>query len=110
MAQSGMEILVRAAKKGANPRGRNKRAVWLINPRPYRGAHFATYPEELCESPIDAGCPPGGVVLDCFFGTGTSGLVALKQDKDFVGIELNPDYIKMAVQRLDPFMPVILAE
>jgi site-specific DNA-methyltransferase (adenine-specific) len=50
------------------------------------------------------------VVLDPFFGAGTTGLVALKQDKDFVGIELNPDYVKMAVRRLDPFMPVILSE
>ena len=68
------------------------------------------YPPELCDTPIEAGCPPGGVVLDCFFGTGTTGLVALKQGKDFIGIELNPKYIKMAVRKLEPFMPVILAE
>ncbi len=93
-----------------NPLGRNKRCVWSINSKPFRGAHFATYPPELCQTPIDAGCPPGGLVLDPFFGAGTTGLVALEQDKDFVGIELNPDYIQMAVRRLEPFMPVIFEE
>jgi site-specific DNA-methyltransferase (cytosine-N4-specific) len=93
-----------------NPAGRNARCVWKINPSQFGEAHYATYPEALCEIPIDAGCPPEGVVLDPFFGAGTTGLVALKQAKDFVGIELNPEYVKMAVQRLDPFMPVILSD
>tara|TARA_Y100000034_G_scaffold27949_1_gene33591 strand:- start:789 stop:1592 length:804 start_codon:yes stop_codon:yes gene_type:complete len=83
---------------------RNKRAVWKINPKPFKEAHFATYPEELCETPIKAGCPEGGIVLDPFFGSGTTGLVALKQNKRFIGIELNPEYIKIAKKRLKPLM------
>jgi len=173
----------------ANSKGRNKRTVWSICPKPFREAHFAVYPEELCETPIKAGCPEfvcvkcgmpkimeyksnrntkkekriadektkksssqygtgkvlsndqttgmqhrdigpsgevgmynktevvgykptckcnveftGGVVLDPFFGAGTTGLVALKQNKSFIGIELNPEYIEIAEKRLKPFM------
>jgi site-specific DNA-methyltransferase (adenine-specific) len=82
--------------------GRNKRTVWKITTKPFRECHFATYPEELCETPIKAGCPVGGITLDPFFGAGTTGLVALKQNKRFVGIELNPEYIKIAENRLKP--------
>ncbi|KKL24858.1 hypothetical protein LCGC14_2411090, partial [marine sediment metagenome] len=84
--------------------GRNKRCVWKISPRPFKEAHFAVYPEELCETPIKAGCPEGGIVLDPFFGAGTTGLVALKQNKKFIGIELNPEYIEIAKKRLKPFL------
>lgn len=87
-----------------NPQGRNKRAVWKISPRPFKETHFAVYPEELCETPIKAGCPKDGIVLDPFFGAGTTGLVALKQNKKFVGIELNKEYIKIAKKRLKPFL------
>ncbi len=83
---------------------RNKRAVWKINPKPFKETHFAVYPEELCETPIKAGCPKGGIVLDPFFGAGTTGLVALKQNKKFIGIELNKDYIEIAKKRLKPFL------
>ena len=84
--------------------GRNKRTVWTINPKPFSEAHFAVYPEELCETPIKAGCPVGGIVLDPFFGAGTTGLVALKQNKKFIGIELNKEYIEIAKKRLEPFL------
>ncbi len=152
--------------------GRNKRTVWTINPKPFSEAHFAVYPEELCETPIKAGCPEfvcvkcgnpkikvyerskeipilkadsdrnnpqglykkiggqyqkeleknppkdlgykptcscnvdfrGGIVLDPFFGAGTTGLVALKQNKKFVGIELNKEYIKIAEARIKPYL------
>ena len=84
-------------------KGRNKRTVWKICPKPFREAHFAVYPEELCETPIKAGCPDGGVVLDPFFGAGTTGLVALKQNKNYIGIELNKEYIDIAEKRLKPF-------
>jgi len=156
-----------------NSNGRNKRAVWSICPQPFKEKHFATYPEELCETPIKAGCPEfvcnkcgkarekiiereglssadymrdkdksnfkseqgqkqniraprevferkiiekgltncncnagfsGGIVLDPFFGAGTTGLVALKQNKQFIGIELNPEYIKIAEERLKPYL------
>jgi site-specific DNA-methyltransferase (adenine-specific) len=142
---------------------RNKRAVWKINTKPFKEAHFAVYPEELCETPIKAGCPEfickkcrkpresiietenlkrtrkvgegqdseigtkgragevnivnerlsdcgcnaeftGGIVLDPFFGAGTTGVVALKQDKKFIGIELNEEYIKIANKRLKPHL------
>lgn len=81
---------------------RNMRTTWTINPKPFKEAHFAVYPEALCETPIKAGCPTGGIVLDPFFGAGTTGLVALKQNKNFIGIELNPEYIKIAEKRLKP--------
>jgi DNA modification methylase len=156
-----------------NSLGRNKRAVWMITTKPFKEAHFATYPEELCEVPIKAGCPEficnkcgkarekileskgtgidysnkgnykreiptdnpstkfnrnashltsaeyefkgysdcgcnagfsGGICLDPFFGAGTTGLVALKQNKKFIGIELNPEYIKIAESRLKPLL------
>lgn len=83
---------------------RTKRAVWSITTKPFPEAHFATYPEELCETPIKAGCPVGGLVLDPFFGAGTTGLVALKQGKQFIGIELNPKYIEIANNRLKPYL------
>ena len=84
--------------------GRNKRTVWTINPKPFKEAHFAVYPEELCETPISAGCPKEGIVLDPFFGSGTTGLVALKQNKRFIGIELNEEYIEIAKKRLKPYL------
>lgn len=157
---------------------KNKRSVWQITTKPFSEAHFAVYPEELCETPIKAGCPEfvckkcgkarekiiitnnpskefeekmkeeaknrgytehssarlytslhakgknwkkesqfggltncgcdeefiGGIVLDPFFGAGTTGLVALKQNKKFIGIELNPEYIKIAKERLKPLL------
>ena len=83
-----------------NPDGRNKRTVWSINPASFKDAHFAVYPPKLIESPIDAGCPDDGVVLDPFFGSGTTAEVALTQDKNWVGIELNSEYIDIAEKRL----------
>jgi len=81
-------------------RGRNKRCVWTITTKPYKEAHFATYPEQLCETPIKAGCPKGGIVLDPFFGAGTTGLVAQNLNRNYLGIELNKEYIKIAEERL----------
>ena len=83
-----------------NPQGRNKRSVWTINTKPYREAHFAVFPPELCETPIKAGCPESGIVLDPFFGSGTVGLVADKLGRKWIGIELNPEYIEIAEKRL----------
>ncbi len=84
--------------------GRNKRTVWKIPTQAFPEAHFAVYPEAICEIPIKAGCPREGIVLDPFFGTGTTGLVALKQNKQFIGIELNPEYIEIAKKRLKPYL------
>jgi len=175
--KSGKAIMKenQAGMKGCciNSFGRNKRCVWDITTQPFKEAHFATYPEELCETPIKAGCPEfvcnkcgfarekiieslsdkdysndsnykrhipieygmahlsrnsekmetapkefkglsdcgckdnkfeGGIVLDPFFGAGTTGLVALKQNKKFIGIELNPKYIEIAKKRLEPYL------
>ncbi len=168
----GAKIVRDQDPRWLSPDGRNKRTVWTINPKPFSEAHFAVYPEELCETPIKAGCPKyvcvkcrnpkileieysggtignswhdhsddlkkgmlgregipsktekpyerkikgykptckcntdftGGIVLDPFFGAGTTGVVALKQNKEFVGIELNEEYIEIAKKRLKPYL------
>ena len=81
---------------------RNKRTVWSINTASFKDAHFAVYPPELIRVPIDAGCPEDGVVLDPFFGSGTTAEIAMEQGKDWVGIELNDDYEKISQKRLKP--------
>lgn len=79
---------------------RNRRTVWTITTKPYPGAHFATFPPELPELCIRAGCPEGGTVLDPFAGAGTTGLVALRHGRGFIGLELNPEYADMARRRI----------
>jgi site-specific DNA-methyltransferase (adenine-specific) len=80
--------------------GRNKRCVWSIATRPYRGRHFAVYPPQLIETPIKAGCPKGGIVLDPFIGSGTTALVAQKLGRNFIGIDLNSQYVQLAKRAL----------
>lgn len=80
--------------------GRNKRCVWTIPTKPFTEAHFAVYPEELCVTPIQAGCPKGGIVLDPFMASGTTAVVARKLGRNYVGIELNQKYITLAEKRL----------
>lgn len=80
---------------------RNRRSVWTIATRPYKGAHFATFPEELVRPCILAGSRPGDIVLDPFAGSGTTGSVAAQEDRDFVGIEINPNYCEIIKQRLN---------
>jgi DNA modification methylase len=80
---------------------RNKRDVWSVNLKPNKEAHFATYPEELIVPCILAGCPEGGVVLDPFMGSGTTGIVARKLNRNYVGCELNPTYKAMAERRIN---------
>ena len=82
------------------PTTRNKRDVWLINTVPYKGGHFAAYPPKLAETCILAGCPAGGVVLDPFFGSGTTGLAAKSLDRRYIGIELNAEYCALAGARI----------
>lgn len=79
---------------------RNKRSVWTVSTKPFKGAHFATFPPDLIEPCILAGCPPGGVVLDPFIGSGTVGLVATRNGRRFIGIEINEDYARMASARI----------
>ena len=83
-----------------HPLGRNKRTVWQVPLSKFREAHFAVFPEKLIEPCILSGCPRGGVVLDPFFGSGTTGLVALNNNRRFLGVELNPEYCVMAQRRL----------
>jgi len=78
---------------------RNKRSVWTVNPRPYKGAHFATFPPDLIRPCVLAGCPNGGTVLDPFNGSGTTGIVARDAGRNYIGIELNPAYIELTHQR-----------
>jgi len=80
---------------------RNKHSVWTIPTQPYPEAHFATFPEKLVEPCVRAGCPKGGTVLDPFMGSGTTGLVALREARNFIGIELKPEYIELAKKRMD---------
>jgi site-specific DNA-methyltransferase (adenine-specific) len=80
---------------------RNKRDVWTVTPSHYKEAHFATFPEELVKPMVLAGCPSGGIVLDPFMGSGTTAVVAKLNDRKYIGVELNPDYIKMAKTRLE---------
>lgn len=79
---------------------RNKRSVWSISTKPFKGAHFATFPELLVETPILAGCPAGGMVMDIFAGSGTTLAVAARTGREAIGIEINPEYIKIAEERL----------
>lgn len=79
--------------------GRNKRDVWTIAPANYPEAHFATYPKELIQPCILAGCRVGGVVLDPFSGSGTTGEVATELGREFILIELNAEYIPLIEQR-----------
>jgi DNA modification methylase len=79
---------------------RNKRSVWTVTTRPFRGAHFAVMPSALVEPCILAGCPEGGTVLDPFAGSGTTLAVAAELGRNGVGCELNPEYIELANQRI----------
>ena len=80
---------------------RNRRSVWTIPTHPFPEAHYATFPPALVEPCLKAGCPAGGIVLDPFFGAGTTGLVARRLGRGFVGIELNPDNCRMAKRRIE---------
>lgn len=79
---------------------RNCRTVWRINTRPYKGAHFATFPPALVERCVRAATKPGDVVADPFCGSGTVGVVCRQLDRQFVGIDLNPEYADLARQRI----------
>lgn len=88
--------------------GANMRTVWSIATQPFHGAHFATFPEALAERCILAGCPDGGTVLDPFTGSGTTGVVAVRHGRSFVGCELNPDYADMARRRITSEAPLFV--
>ena len=85
---------------------RRKRDVWSINVASYKGAHFATFPESLVEPCILAGSKENDTVLDPFSGSGTTGIVALKHSRKYIGVELNPDYVKLSEKRFDELLGV----
>ena len=79
---------------------RNRRSVWTVATRPYKGAHFATFPPALIEPCILAGSRPGDIVLDCFMGSGTTAAVALQHGRQYLGCELNPEYGPLQDERI----------
>ena len=87
--------------KGDNiPQFRNKRDIWTINTTSFRGNHYAAFPPKLAEICMIAGCAKGGIILDPFIGSGTVGFVALMQDRKYIGIELNEEYVSLARKRI----------
>ena len=97
------ELLKHRGLKDANfaEIGKNRRSVWTINTQSYKEAHFAVFPPKLPELCIKAGSSEGDVVLDPFFGSGTTGWVAQRLGRKWIGIELNPEYIEIAKQRFN---------
>lgn len=93
----------RIAEKFSNPLGANRKTVWNIPTQPYSKAHFATFPEELPEICIKAGSPAGGLVLDPFCGSGTTGKVSVGLGRRFIGIDLNKEYLELAKDRIGLF-------
>lgn len=89
---------VRETSESGGTRG--KRTVWRVNTRPFAGAHFATFPSELIRPCILSTSKPGDFVLDPFFGAGTVGVVCQEENRMYAGIELNPDYVKLSIDRL----------
>ena len=79
---------------------KNKRSVWTVNKKPYKGAHFATYPRELIEPCIRAGSEKGDIILDPFMGSGTTAMTAKELGRDYIGCELNKEYENLIKQRL----------
>lgn len=103
--------------KDGNPRfnqfedgtpARNKRSVWTVNTKPYKEAHFATFPPELIEPCILAGSREGDTVLDPFNGSGTTGAVSVKYGRKYIGIEINPEYVKLTHKRLSEVQPILI--
>jgi len=98
--------------KFGTPAGKNPGDVFEVTTKPFPDAHFAVYPPELCEKPIKATCPPDGVVLDPFAGAGTTLLKTKELGRDYIGIELNPEYADIARSRvgLDVENPSVLRD
>lgn len=80
---------------------RNRRSVWTVATRPYKGAHFATFPEELIEPCVIAGSEPGQIVIDPFVGSGTTAAVSVKHGRQYIGCELNENYRTLINERIE---------
>lgn len=81
-------------------KGRNKRSVWTITTKPFPGAHFAVFPPDLIEPCVLAGSKEKDIILDPFSGAGTTGVVALKHNRKYLGLELNQDYVDLSIKRI----------
>lgn len=101
----GTNMLAAGKHDNRHPRGKNPGDVWQLSTRPLKEAHFAAFPIDIPLRCIAAGCRPGGTVLDPFSGAATTGLAALRLDRRYVGIDLNPDYTAIARRRLVPHLP-----
>ena len=88
--------------------GRNRRTVWTIPTQPFPEAHFATFPEALVEPCIAAGSREGDTVLDPFCGSGTVGVVCARAGRNFIGIDLNPEYVEIARRRIEGTAPLFV--
>lgn len=89
---------------------RNRRDVWSVTTQPFAGAHFAVFPEKLVEPCVLAGSPADGTVLDCFNGSGTTGVVCAKSGRNYIGIELNPEYVVLSNDRIAAAMQEVEAQ
>ena len=87
-----------------HPLGRNKRTVWNVPLSKFRGAHFAVFPEKLIEPCVLAGSSADGIVLDPFFGSGTTGMVAKKTGRAFIGIDINQEYCDLSQSRINDLL------
>ena len=96
----GVNAAVETTREQYHAAGKNPGDVFEVTTKAFPEAHFAVYPPELCEKPIKATCPPDGVVLDPFAGAGTTLLKAKELGREYVGIELNPEYADMARARI----------
>ena len=95
---------------GVNEKGRNARSVWTIPTQPYPGAHFAVMPPALADRCIRSGSAIGDTILDPFAGAGTTGMVARRLQREFIGIEINPTFAEMARLRIDADAPLFNRE
>lgn len=94
-------------KQFLNEKGKNPGDVsdfWDVPTKPSRNEHYASYNDELLLKPVLAGCPEGGIIYDPFFGTGSTGEVALRSNRNFIGSEMSPEYVKICNARLEPFL------
>ena len=82
-------------------RTKNKRSVWTITSKPYKGAHFATFPPDLIEPCILAGSEEGDIIIDPFLGSGTTAMVAKKNSRAYIGCELHKDYASLQTERIN---------
>ena len=87
---------------------KNKRSVWTVTNKPYKGAHFAVFPPDLIEPCILAGSEKGDIVLDPFMGSGTTGMVAKKHFRSYIGCELHEDYASLQTDRIDSIPPQLV--